>query len=111
MENYFPNVTGTQSQLARERILEDLRILIADAEMLLNATVGEVSEKASEARERLKAALARARITLTELQQKGLASVQAAANKADVTIRDHPYESVGIALGVGFLIGLVLGRR
>ena len=54
MESYFPDVDGsTQSQIARERVLEDLRNLAADAELLLSATVGEVSEKAAEARERV----------------------------------------------------------
>ena len=112
MESYFPDVSGgTQSRVARERVLEDLRVLTDDAEMLLSATVGEVGEKISEARERLKAGLVRAKATLADLQQKGLASAQAAAKKTDTAIRTHPYESVGIALGVGLLVGFVLGRR
>jgi len=112
MESYFPDVDGgTQSQIARERVLEDLRNLAADAELLLSATMGEVGEKAAVAREQLKAGLARAKVTLAELQQKGIASAQAAAKKADSTIRSHPYESVGIAVGVGLLIGYILGRK
>ncbi len=112
MESYFPEVNGgTQSQVARERVLEDLRVLADDAEMLLSATVGEVGEKVGEARERLKAGLVRAKATLADMQQKGLASAQAAARKADNAVRTHPYESVGIALGVGVLLGFVLGRK
>jgi ElaB/YqjD/DUF883 family membrane-anchored ribosome-binding protein len=111
MESYFPHVTSGQTQLARERVLDDLRVLVADAEMLLSATLGDVSEKAAEAREQLKAGLIRARAAIAELQEKGMASARAAARRADTSIRDHPYESLGIAMGVGVVIGLLLGRK
>ena len=34
-----------------------------------------------------------------------------AARKADQTIRAHPYESVGVAFGIGVLLGLALRRK
>ena len=33
-----------------------------------------------------------------------------AAKATDQVIRGHPYESIGIALGVGLLIGVLAGR-
>lgn len=111
MESYFPNVTSNQSQLARERVLEDLYVLAADAETLLTATLGDVSENAGLAREHLQITLARAKATIAELQQKGLASAKAAGKRADAVVRTHPYESLGVALGVGVLVGLILGRK
>lgn len=30
---------------------------------------------------------------------------------ADQTVHEHPYETIGIAFGVGALIGFLLGRR
>ena len=30
---------------------------------------------------------------------------------ADVVIRDHPYQSIGIAFGVGVLIGVLVARK
>ena len=111
MESYFPTDSGTQSQAARERVLEDLHVLIVDAETLLNATVSDMSEKVAVARDRLKAGLLQAKTTLSELQRKGWESAQVAVKKTDSTIRSHPYEAVAISVGVGILVGLALGRR
>ena len=82
MESFFPNVSTAQSQLARDRVLDDLRNLVVDSETLLTATVGELSEQAGVARDRLKVGLARAKATLSELQEKGLASAKVAARHA-----------------------------
>ena len=91
--------------------MADLKALASDSEDLLRATAGDVSEKAKEARVRVMAALERAKATYAELQEHGLESARAAARKADDTIRTHPYESIGLALGLGILIGVLLKRR
>lgn len=33
------------------------------------------------------------------------------AKEADKLIRQYPYQSIGIALGLGLIIGLLAGRR
>lgn len=33
------------------------------------------------------------------------------AKAADRVIRDHPYQTIGLAFGVGLLIGVLAGRR
>jgi ElaB/YqjD/DUF883 family membrane-anchored ribosome-binding protein len=35
----------------------------------------------------------------------------AGAKAADHAIREHPYESLGLALGMGLLVGVLVGRR
>ena len=97
--------------MARERVLADLRALAHDSEELLKATAGDVSEKAREARARLSTALDRTKNTITELQHQAVAGVKAAAHKTDTVIREHPYESIGVALGVGLLIGVLVTRK
>ena len=92
---------------ANERLAADMKLLARDAEELLKATAGEAGEKIKEVRNRLARALESAKTTADHLQDK---TVQA-ARAADQTIRDHPYESIGIALGVGLVIGLLVGRR
>jgi ElaB/YqjD/DUF883 family membrane-anchored ribosome-binding protein len=92
------------SENPRERVREDLRVLVRDAEDLLKATAGDVSEKAKEARARLTEALARAK---TSCAEKSVA----AAKATDKMIREHPYESIGVAFGVGLLVGLLLSRK
>jgi len=111
METHFENMEHTHSTLARERVMADLKSLVHDSEDLLKATAGDVSEKAKEARSRLTAALERAKGSCENLQQQTVASAKAAAKKADAAIRTHPYESIGVAFGVGLLIGVLVTRK
>ena len=78
-----------------------------DAEELLKATAGQAGEKVSAARSRLTAALESAKDTCHRLEEKTVA----AAKATDQTIRDHPYESIGIAFGVGLLVGVLVARK
>jgi ElaB/YqjD/DUF883 family membrane-anchored ribosome-binding protein len=73
----------------------------------MKATAGDLSEKAKEARSRLAAALESAKETCETLQEKAMAGAKA----TDRAIREHPYQSIGIAFGVGLLIGVLAGRR
>jgi len=111
METHFENMEQAQSSLARERVMADLKSLVRDSEDLLKATAGDVSEKAKEVRARVTAALERARETCGSLQEQTAATARAAARKADTVIRTHPYESIGVAFGVGLLIGVLVTRK
>jgi ElaB/YqjD/DUF883 family membrane-anchored ribosome-binding protein len=62
-------------------------------------------DKAGELRERLAAALDSAEATCRRLREKTVAG----AKVADKTIREHPYESIGIAAGAAFGLGLLIG--
>ena len=111
METHFGTLEQAHSLIARQRVLEDLKTLGRDAQDLLKATAGDVSEKGRQLRERLAGALERAKAASVELQGQAVASTKAAARKADVVIRDHPYESIGIAFGLGLLIGVLVARK
>lgn len=111
METNFDNLGQAGTAIARERVLHDLKELARDAEGLLKATAGDLSEKGKELRSRLAKTLERAMVTCNELQQETVATAKAAAKKADTVIRHHPYESIGIAFGVGLLIGVLVARK
>jgi ElaB/YqjD/DUF883 family membrane-anchored ribosome-binding protein len=97
--------------MARERVLQDLKTLARDSEVLLKATAGDLGEKAGEARRRLARALERAKATGAELQELTIASAEAAAKSTDSVIRHHPYESIGLAFGIGVLLGVLVSRK
>lgn len=111
METNYDEIEKAHSAIARERVMADLHNLSRDAEDLLKATAGDVSDKAKEARTRLSAALERAKTTYSHLQEQTLATAKAAAKKADTVIREHPYESIGVAFGLGLLIGVLVTRK
>lgn len=110
METYFGEIEEANSSVARERALADLKVLAQDAEALVKATAHDMSEKAKEARSRVTTALERAKSTISELQAQTVAGLKVAAQKTDKVVRDHPYESIGMAFGAGLLIGLLAMR-
>lgn len=90
-----------------DKLVADLKLLSHDAEAMLQATAGQAGDKMSDLRGRLSKALESARATCTRMQEKAVAG----AKVADKTIREHPYESIGVAFGVGLLIGVLVSRR
>lgn len=95
------------NETSTEKIVTDLKTLSRDAEALMDATAGQAGEKATELRKRLSAALESAKATCHRVEEKAIAS----AKVADQKIREHPYESIGVAFGIGLLIGVLVGRR
>jgi ElaB/YqjD/DUF883 family membrane-anchored ribosome-binding protein len=81
--------------------------LAEDAQELLAATAHVAEAKVVEARKRLASALERGKETWARVQDNAVEQAKA----ADKVIRDHPYQSIGIAFGVGALLGLILSRR
>jgi len=111
METHFPEMENNPGRAARERVMADLQTLATDAEALLRATAGDASAKTTEARTRLNTTVEKVRATCAEWQERGVESARAAAQKADDTIRAHPYESIAVAFGVGVLLGVVMQRK
>ena len=85
----------------------DASTLVEDARGLLEATAEIADEKVAAARKRLGEALETGLETYEHLQQK----VVRGAKIADKTVRDHPYQSMAIAFGVGAIIGYLVSRR
>jgi len=90
-----------------QKLMRDLKVLSRDAEAILHATAGQAGDKLGDLRDRLSGALESAKDTCRRIEEKAIAGARA----ADHTIREHPYESIGIAVGVGFLIGVLVARR
>ena len=92
---------------ANQRLTGDLKAAVTDAEELMKATGGDAGSKAQEIRSRLAAAVESAKATCQRLEEKTVA----AAKATDRVIRDHPYESIGVAFGLGLLIGVLVSRN
>lgn len=99
------------AQTAQEILMADFQVLVADTEKLLEHTASLAGEQADELRAQINESLLRARETLklTEesLRERGKAAVVATEDY----VQTNPWQSVGIAAGVGFLIGLLATRR
>ena len=95
------------TEATAEKLMSDLKTLARDAEELLKATAGDASGKLADVRTRLAAAVESAKATCQRLEEKAIAGAKA----TDRAIREHPYESIGAAFGIGLLIGVLVGRR
>lgn len=95
----------------KDKLVADLKVVIADAEELLRATAGQAGEKVSALREKIQDNLARARASLADAQAAMVDKAKEVGHATDEYVRDNPWKSVGIAAGVGFVIGLLVGRR
>ncbi|MGO8765065.1 MAG: YqjD family protein [Limisphaerales bacterium] len=85
--------------------------LVDDARELMSVTANVAEEKVVEARRRLAAALDRCKEAGLEAWENLQDKAVAGARATDATIRKYPYQSIGIAFGVGALIGFLLRRR
>jgi len=102
-------MTTTETRKALEKSMEDMRALARDSEALLRATAGDIGDKARQARARLATAVENAKATCEDLQEQGIVTAREAAKTVDDAVRSHPYESIGVALGVGLLLGVMIG--
>lgn len=103
----------TAREVTFEKLLEDLQTVVADAETLLKATAHQAGEKVQEARARAADSLSAARQRLDEIKDSALQQARDAATSTDEYVHRNPWQAVGIAAGVGVLVGLLinLGRR
>ena len=102
MEVYFDNLTAADASL--DKLAEDVTALLQDAEALVQASGGTLSE-ASKAE--LESALARVKTRGERIRQQAMAGARA----TDRVIRQYPYQSLGVMFGLGLLLGALLKRR
>jgi len=99
------------NDVTKEKLVADLKVVVADAEELLRATASQAGEKVSAARERIQASLASAKVKLTEAERALLEKTKEAAKATDEYVHEHPWKAVGIAAGAGLLLGVLISRR
>lgn len=95
----------------KDKLMSDLRVVIADAEELLRMTADQAGEGAADLRSRLQARMHQAKADLANLQQAAVAKAQAAGHAADEFVHENPWKSIGVAAGIGLVVGLLIGRR
>ena len=101
METYFSNMTTDEA--TKEKLVQDLVTMVNDAEALVKATSGQLADKS---KAELVAALDRGKVGCRKLGDHTVAG----ARSADRVIREHPYQSIGVAFGIGLLIGVLVNR-
>jgi ElaB/YqjD/DUF883 family membrane-anchored ribosome-binding protein len=86
---------------------DDLGSLADDAQALIAATADVAGVKVSEARKRLADALQRSKEIYGRVREKAVEGAKA----TDRCVHEHPYQAIGIAFGLGAIVGYLLNHR
>lgn len=94
-----------------DRLMQDLHAVLEDADALLRATAGNAGEKVQQARARAEESVRVARERMVAAEEDLARRAQVIAQDADRYVRDKPWQAIGIAAGVAFVVGLLVARR
>lgn len=97
--------------LKRDKLVADVKVVLDDVEALLKQAATASGAQAHELRERAAEALHRGKARLQDAQVAIAQETRAAARATDDWVHAHPWSAVGMAAGLGFLIGLLVARR
>ena len=98
-------------EVTTDQLVADLKTVMQDAEALLKATSTLTGEKIQEVRARAEESLRQAQTRLTEVEEEAMRRAREIANAADEYVRENPWQSVGVAAGIGLVLGLLIARR
>ena len=101
----------SENPATSEKLVQDLRVVVADAEELLRATASQAGERAAAARAKIEQSLERARAKLTEVETALAERSRQVAHATDEYVHEHPWTAVSVAAGIGLIIGLLISRR
>jgi ElaB/YqjD/DUF883 family membrane-anchored ribosome-binding protein len=94
-----------------EKLMQDLKTVVGDAEELVKATASQSGEHIGRIRARAEESLRIARERIKEVTQTAEMQARAAAREVDRKVHENPWTAVGIAAGIGLVLGILLGRK
>jgi ElaB/YqjD/DUF883 family membrane-anchored ribosome-binding protein len=93
---------------SKEKLAGDLKNLVADAEELLKATASQAGEKIGVARQKIEQSLIEGKKALADAEKNLVQKSKECAEIADDYVRENPWSAVGIAGGIGLVLGLLI---
>ena len=105
------NETERTMDVTTDKLMQDLKTVVVDAEDLLKATASQGGEQIARIRTRAEESLRVARARIKDMTQDAEAQARQAAGEVNRQVHENPWTAVGVAAGVGVLIGLLLGRK
>lgn len=98
-------------QSMKERLMADVNAVLADAEELLRQAGQASGEQAADLRKRAQSAIASAKTRLVDIEHKVADKTRYAAKATDHWVHENPWKAIGVAAGVGIVVGLLINRR
>lgn len=111
MSTKFGSSVAEFSEESKEQLMDDFKVVMSDAEALIKATANQGGEALATVRARAEQSLAAAKAKMADAQAEVVARTRAAAKVTDVYVHENPWQAIGVAAGVGLMIGFLMGRR
>ena len=97
--------------VSADKLMEDLRLVVTDAEELLRATAGQAGEKVAAARARAEESIDAAKARIAQAGYAAAEQTRVAAKATDDYVHENPWTAVGIAAVVGLVVGVLMSRK
>ena len=108
--NNSPSETDS-SDVTKEQLIADFKVVVADAEALIKASANQGGEALASVRAKAQESLTAVKAKMADAQAALVIRSKAAVKATDVYVHENPWQAVGIAASVGILIGFIMGRR
>jgi ElaB/YqjD/DUF883 family membrane-anchored ribosome-binding protein len=95
----------------RAKLLADLKVLVADADKLIREAAGASTEQFAALQTRMEAKLVDARLKLARAGSVAGDKARLAAAAAQAYARARPWQTAGVLIAAGAILGLVMSRR
>jgi ElaB/YqjD/DUF883 family membrane-anchored ribosome-binding protein len=105
------NLTDSLKDVTKAQLVTEFKAVIADAEALIKATAGQGGDKVDQVRSKAEASLASAKDKLEDMHEDLIEKGREAVKATDDYVQENPWKAVGIAAGLGLVIGLLVSRR
>ena len=104
------DISTETAKVSSDQLITEFKALMADAEALIQATEGHTDGAIGSIRSKALETIAGAKESLSGIEGQLTDKAKAAAVSADDFVHRNPWEAVGIAAGLGLLIGLFIRR-
>jgi ElaB/YqjD/DUF883 family membrane-anchored ribosome-binding protein len=95
----------------RDQLVDDFAAVLSEAEDMLKRASNETGDRARDLRAQVEAKLLAAKLRLQEMQGDAVDRARDAARATDDYVHDNPWQAVGVAAAVGFVVGMLMTRR
>jgi ElaB/YqjD/DUF883 family membrane-anchored ribosome-binding protein len=98
-------------RVTTQRLKDDLAAVVRDVEVLMQASADYGGEKTADARARIRESLDAAKRRLHEAEQSAVRHGEDALHATEDYTRKNPWQALGIAAGIGLVVGVLVARR
>lgn len=95
----------------KEKLIEDFHSVISDTEELMRSVSSESGGKAQVLRDKIEQNLKHAKEYLQDFEESVVDKSRVAARMTDEYVHENAWRTVGLAIGLGVVIGLLLRNR